>query len=134
MSEAPQLPRLTEQIIRNNIARTLNASQDIEGHLKWGLDEYFEKWGDGAFPWVDGGTLTLQPNTAISADEREALLPLVDTLNSAWNACDGASVAAFLASSWPAKIKRLSADAYTVMSTRGSFSETFEEQEPSSTF
>jgi hypothetical protein len=125
---------VTEQVIRNNIARTLNANTDVAPNLTWGIDEYFEMWGDGAFPWVDAGVLTLHANSALNEAERQALLPLVDVLNAAWTDTDGMSSDDFLRTEWPSRIAELTADAYTVMSTRGCFSETDEEPEPSGRF
>lgn len=79
----PPLPRVTEQEIRNNLARTLRANFNVEPNLAWGVDEYFQMWGDGAFPWLAGGIFTLHLNAALSEQERQALIPLVSVLNEA---------------------------------------------------
>ena len=126
--------RLFDQIIRNSIARTLASNADVESHLAWGLDEYFEMWGDGAFPWVDGGILTLHPNSVLNDEERQALAPLVEALNAAWDETDGMSPDQFLQTKWPSRITSLAARAFAVMSARGRSSETAEEEEPSGQF
>ncbi|MBC2776727.1 hypothetical protein [Parasphingopyxis marina] len=125
---------MTQQVIRNNIARTLAANLDVEPNLAWGVDEYFEMWGDGAFPWVDGGNFTLHRNGALNKDERQALLPLVDALNAAWAETDGMSADEFLSTAWPSRISQLAGTAHSVMLARGCFSETDEELEPSDDF
>lgn len=126
--------RLTEQAVRNNIADTLRSNLDDGPCLDWGLDEYFEMWGDGGFPWVEGGVLTLHPNSAISEQERRALVPLVDLLNAARKHTEGATPEDFLGSAWPSRIRSLAAEAYAIMVERGRFSEAKEEGEPSCRF
>lgn len=91
-------------------------------------------WGDGAFPWVAGGTLTLHPNSALDDNEKQALGPLVDVLNIAWAETVGMSPAEFLQTEWPSRITSLAANAYRVMSGRGCFQEAREEAEPSAQF
>jgi hypothetical protein len=126
------LPRLTAQIIRNNIAIGIGG-RDTPSALEWGVEEYFQDWG-ALFPGEVDGTLVLHPNSAINDEEREALLPLVSLLNQAWEATEGMSAEAFLASEWPPRIEQLANLAYAVMATRGRFSESEEEQEPSLRF
>jgi hypothetical protein len=134
VDDDPELPRVTCQVIRNNIARTLACEIKKGPALTWGVDEYFEMWGDGAFPWVAGGTLTLHRNPALSDEERDALKPLVELLNVAWSEADEMSVDQFLQSEWPSRINALAAGAYSVMAERGCFSEVVAEEEPSGTF
>ena len=136
MEEAasPSLPRVTEQIIRNNIARNLSLGLDIASGLKWGVEEYFQMWGDGGFPWERDGTLVLHQNTALSAQERAVLEPLVDALNAAWSDTEGLTAEEFLETSWPPQINRLAVEARAVMASRGCFSEDVEEDQPSSAF
>jgi hypothetical protein len=130
MIASSKLPRLTEQIIRNNIAR--NVEDLALPRLTWGVDEYFEMWG-AAFPYEDDQLFILHPNSAISLEERELLLPLVATLNEAAEARDN-SPQDILSSPWPAQIEELARKAYAAMANRGRFSEMKEEDEPSERF
>lgn len=126
------IPRLTAQIIRNNIATAIGAN-DTTSALEWGVEEYFQDWG-GLFPWEVDGTLVLHPNSAFNDDEREALLLLVLLLNQAWEATEGMSAEAFLASEWPPRIEQFASNAYVLMAARGRFSDVEEEKEPSLRF
>lgn len=127
--------RLQEQATWNAIATQLRwGDDDVNALRSWGVEEYFEGWG-APFPWGDDFRLTLWPNSALTAEERAAIQPLVDVLNEAWDQSDGMTADEFLSSPWPDRIAASARQARQVMRSRGGlFSKTVEEDVPSLPF
>jgi len=122
--------RLIDQRLRNRIIEAVHIlSKGDEGVRQVWPDEYFESFYD-FIPHRDDGEM--QQNSAMTIEERTALLEVRDILDTACDATPQQMEAEeFIATGWPSKVQPIARNALSLMLRRGRFDEKAEEIEPS---
>lgn len=129
MEEKPS-ERLIDQRIRNRIIEAVHTLADGEEGVRreWPV-EYFENF----YAWVphhDDGDM--EPNSAITLEERMELMELSAILDKACDATPKMMTAdEFIGTGWPKRVKPFAQKVLRLMLGRGRFSEEREESEPS---
>jgi hypothetical protein len=133
MEERPS-DRLVDQRIRNRIMEAVETLADGDDGVRcvW-PGEYFESFYDWIPHRSDGG---MRPNSAITADERAALLEVSTILDDACDATIGftpgnMTADELITTGWPKRIQPVALKALDLMRERGRFSEELEEEVPS---
>jgi hypothetical protein len=120
--------RLLDQRLRNRMMEQLLCLVDWEDSIRWGAGEYFNSFFD-FFP----DRSPLDPNSALTEAEREALTKVLDLMNTAADSTSQhVTEAELVGAGWPERIKDAAKPALELMVERGQFSEEIEEDVPSS--
>ncbi|TGQ65055.1 hypothetical protein EN829_027030 [Mesorhizobium sp. M00.F.Ca.ET.186.01.1.1] len=125
MADEPS-ERVIEQRIRNRIYEILEILADCDAGVDLvGIKGYFYLFEDFVHrPSIEAGT------SALSRDERAAVLEIADFLDGAGEANPDFTKAEFIDSDWPGKIAPAAREARSLFLKRGLFSEKLEEIEP----
>jgi hypothetical protein len=124
MTEEPS-ERLIEQRIRTRIYEILEILADCDAGVDLvGIKGYFYLFEDFVHrPSIEAGT------SALSKDERAAVLEIAEFLEAASETNPDFTKAEFIDSDWPGKIAPAARDARALFLRRGLFSEKIEELE-----